>query len=358
MAGPVAAASARRLAVPVPGAARGHTDLAAEVSRLIGDDVAKWNEVTAHVSESAKGREPAEQVALYLRAGRWYLDRVKRTDYALACFNQAIAANPGSDEALEGAGSIYRKAQQWPELVGTLLKRADAQGQAAKARDLRAEAADIAESKLDERTKSRELVEKVLSEDAAHETASRVLERLLLRAEDWAGVAKLLERKADAQSGEKRAESYCEIAEVYEDRLSDVGKAADWFEKALTADARNMAALKGLERLYAREGKTEGLLKVLEAQVDAVATPRQKVELHNRIGALVEEEFVDHARASSAFESALAIDPANDLALRGLGRLYRVLGRWEELATLLDRHATLVDDPTKKAELLLSAGRL
>jgi tetratricopeptide (TPR) repeat protein len=33
-----------------------------------------------------------------------------------------------------------------------------------------------------------------------------------------------------------------------------------------------------------------------------------------------------------------------------------VLGRWEDLATLLERHATLVDDPTKKAELLLSAG--
>jgi tetratricopeptide (TPR) repeat protein len=333
-------------------------DLAAEIARLVGDDAAKWNEVTAQVSEAAKGRESAEQVALYLRAGRWYLDRVKRTDYALACFNQAITANPGSDEALEGAAAIYRKAQQWAELVGTLLKRADAQAQAARARDLRAEAADLLESKLDERTKSRELAEKVVAEDAAHDTATQVLERLLLRAEDWAGVAKLLEHKAEAQSGEKRAETYCEIAEVYEDRRSDVLTALEWYEKALTADGRNMAALKGLERLYAREGKSEGLLKVLEAQVDAVATPRQKVELHNRIGALVEEEFVDHARAATAFEAALAIDPANDLALRGLGRLFRVLGRWEELASLLDRHATLVDDAAKKAELLVSAGRL
>lgn len=333
-------------------------DLAAEIVRLVGDDTAKWTEVTAHVSEAAKEREPSERVALYLRAGRWYLDRVKRSDFALACFNQAIGANPGSDEALECAAGIYRKAQQWPELVGTLLKRADAQTAAAKARDLRAEAADLLESKLDERTKSRELAEKALAEDPAHETASRVLERILLRAEDWAGVAKLLEHKAEAQSGEKRAESFCEIAEVYEDRLSDLTKAAEWFEKALTADARNMGALKGLERLYAREGKTEGLLKVLEAQVDAVATPRQKVELHNRIGALVEEEFVDHSRAATSFEAALTIDPANDLALRGLGRLYRVLGRWEELATLLDRHATLVDDAAKKVELLVSAGRL
>ena len=333
-------------------------DLAAEIARLVGDDVAKWNEVTAHVSEAAKGREAAEQVALYLRAGRWYLDRVKRTDYALACFTQATAANPGSDEALEGAGAIYRKAQQWPELVGTLIKRADAQGQTARAHDLRAEAADLLESRMEDRTRSRELVEKVLAEAPAHETATQVMERLLLRAEDWAGVAKLLERKAEAQSGEKRAESYCEIAEVYEDRRSDVRTATEWFEKALTADPRNMAALKGLERLYARESKSDGLLKVLEAQVEAVATPRQKVELYNRIGALVEEEFVDHARAATAFEGALAIDPANDIALRGLGRLFRVLGRWEELATLLDRHATLVDDLPRKAELLVSAGRL
>ena len=163
---------------------------------------------------------------------------------------------------------------------------------------------------------------------------------------------------SDAQSGEKRAESYCEIAEVYEDRLSDVGKAADWFEKALTADARNMAALKGLERLYAREGKTEGLLKVLEAQVDAVATPRQKVELYNRIGALVEEEFVDHARAAEAYEEVTRLDAANDQGLRGLGRTLRVLGRWDDLANLLERHADQVDEPAKKVELLVAAGRV
>ena len=333
-------------------------DLAAEIARLIGDDATKWNEVATHVSEAAKDRDAADQAALYLRAGRWYQEKMKRSDFALACFNQAIAAAPGNDDALEAAAVIYRKAQQWPELVAVLLKRADAQGGASKAHDLRAEAADVLEAKLEDRTRSRELVEKVLAEDAAHDVSVKVLERLLLRAEDWSGVARLLERKADALSGEKRAEALCEIAEVYEDRLSDLGHAAEWFEKALVADARNMGALKGLERLYAREGKVEGLLRVIEAQVDAAATPRQKVELHNRIGAMIEEEFVDHGRAAASFEAALAIDPASDVALRGLGRLYRVLGRWEELATLLERHATLVDEASRKSELLLSAGRL
>ena len=35
-----------------------------------------------------------------------------------------------------------------------------------------------------------------------------------------------------------------------------------------------------------------------------------------------------------------------------------MLNRWDDLATLLERHAGIVDDPAKKVELLLSAGRV
>ncbi|MEZ4409746.1 MAG: tetratricopeptide repeat protein [Polyangiales bacterium] len=334
-------------------------DIAGEIERLVGDDTAKWGEVLSSISEAIKEREAAEQVPLYKRAGRWYLERVKRQDFALACFTQVIGLQPGDDEALEAAAGIYRKQAQWPELVGALLKRADAATAPAKARDARADAADVLESKLNETSRSREMLEEVLAEDPGHELAARVYERLLVRSEDWAGIVKLLERRADAVEGEARAEALCEVAETYEDRLSDVSKAAECFERAREADPRSLHALKGLERLYARQGNHEGLLKVLQAQVEVAATPRQKVELWGRIGAMQEEEFVDREKAAAAFEAVLAIDPANDGALRGLGRLYRVLGRWEELATLLERHASqLPDDPAKQAELYLSAGKV
>lgn len=333
--------------------------IAAEIERLVESDTAKWAEVLTTLSESAKDREEAEKAAIYKRAGRWYLDRVKRDDFALACFNQALAAQPGDEISLAAAAEIYRKQSQWPELVGALLKRAESTPSAVVARDLRAEAADVLEARLDETTRSREMLEQVLAEDPGHETAARVYERLLVRVDDWSAIVKLLERRAEVLTAEARAEVLCEAAETYEDRLSDITKAIERFESAREADGRSLHALKGLERLYARQGNNDGLLRVLEAQVDVAATPRQKVELLGRIGAMYEEEFVDRDKSAGAFEAVLAIDSANDGALRGLGRLYRVLGRWEDLAALLERHASLVvDDKALKNELCLSAGRV
>ncbi len=336
----------------------GDDEIAAEVERVAGDDPKGWSEPLQVISEAIKEREGAEKVPLYLRAGRWYAEKTQRPEFALACYNQVIALAPGNDAALEGAANLYRKQSQWPELVGTLMKRADAQGSTPKGRDARAEAADILDTKLNDGTRAREFAERVLAEDAAHPKAIEVVERVYLRAEDWNAVIGLLTRKADALTGEARAEALCEIAETWEDRLSNTEKAAEFFELAREAAPSSLPALKGMERLYARTDAHEKLLKTLEAQVALVATARQKVELHNRIGALLEEEFVDHARAAAAYEEAIKLDPANDAGLRGLGRLYRVLGRWDDLATLLERHAMLVDDAAKKTEILLTAGRV
>lgn len=333
-------------------------ELAAEVERVAGEETSRWSEALSTISEAIKGRDPADAVPLYLRAGRWYLAKVNRSDFALACFTQAIALSPGNDEALEAASAIYRKAQQWPELIGVLLKRGDAQAVVAQGLPFRAEAADLVDAKLNDARKARELAEAVLAIDPAQPKAVEVLERILLRTEDWTALVALLEGKAEALEGERRAEAFCEIAEVYEDHVSDTAKAAVWYEKAREADPTNLLSLKGLERLYAREGDHEKLLRVLEAQVAVVPTPRQKVELHTRVGAMLEEEFVDHARAAAAYEEALKLDPGSDLALRGLGRVYRVLGRWEELATLLERHGGIVEDAAKRQELYLSAAKV
>jgi tetratricopeptide (TPR) repeat protein len=333
-------------------------EIAAEVERLTGDDAKAWGETLSAISEATKGREPADAVPLFLRAGRWYQEKTLRPEFALACFNQAIGLAPGNDAALEGAASIYRKGQQWPELAGTLLKRADALAGTARGRDARAEAAELLETRLNDGTRARELAERVLHEDAAHPKANEIIERLYIRGEDWKGLVGLLERKAEALSGDKRADALCELAEVYEDRLSDSDKAATYYEQAHEADPRNVASLKGLERIHARGGNHERLLKALQAQLPLAPTARQKVELGNRIGALLEEEFVDHARAAEAYEEVTRLDAANDQGLRGLGRTLRVLGRWDDLATLLERHASQVEEPGKKVELLVAAGRV
>ena len=333
-------------------------ETARDIERICGDDATKWSETLKTLSEASSDKEPSQAAAIMVRAGRWYGEKLSRPDFAIACFTQALAKEPGNDAALDGAASIYRKAQQWPELVATLLKRADAQASPGRARDIRAEAADVLETKLSDARRARDLLEKILAEDPAQPRATQTLERIYIAADDWSALVTLLEKKADALSGPAKAEALSEIAETYEDRLKSDSKAATFFERAAEIDPKNLAALKGLERLYARLGQHDKMLRVLELQVGAAATPRQKVELWNRIGLLQEEEFVDHAKAAHAFEQTLAIDAANDTAMTGLARLYRVVARWDDLVALLERHSNVVEDTRRKADLIVARGRV
>jgi tetratricopeptide (TPR) repeat protein len=329
-----------------------------EIERLAGNDVTRWNEVLSSLSQNAQGRDPSEGSRLYVLLGGWYAEKLSRPDYAANCYSQALSLQPNNDHALEGAANIYRKAQQWPELVAVLTKRADAQGSPIKARDFRAEAADVLEARVGDDKRAREIAEKVLAEDPAQAKALQVLERIYISQDDYKSLVALLDKKAEALTGAARSEALCEIAETWEDRLKDDTKAADFYEKARGEDARNITALKGLERLYARSGQNEKLLHVLEAQIIVAATPRQKIELYNRVAAIYEEEFVDHAKATAAFESVIAIDQSNDPALTGLARLYRVTRHWDNLVDLLERHAQIVESSARKADLHAQRGRV
>jgi tetratricopeptide (TPR) repeat protein len=333
-------------------------DYARDVERLAGSEVSRWNEVLTTLSQSAQGRDPTEGARIYALVGGWYAEKLSRPDYAANCYSQALALEPNNEHALDGAANIYRKAQQWPELVAVLLKRADAQGNPLRAREFRADAADVLEARVGDDKRARDIAEKVLADDPAQPKALQVLERIYIASDDYKGLVGLLEKKAEALSGPAKSEALCEIAETYEDRLKSDAKAADFYEKARAEDPKNLGALKGLERLYARSGENEKLLHVLEAQITVAATPRQKIELYNRVAAIYEEEFVDHAKASASFESVLAIDPSNDPALTGLSRLYRLTRKFDQLVDLLERHAQIVESAPRRADLNAQRGRV
>src|SRR5690606_16772057 len=129
-----------------------------------------------------------------------------------------------------------------------------------------------------------EIFEEVLADDPAHPKATEALELIYAEQGEWKRLATLLENKAKSQRGAERVDTLAAIAELYEDRLSDLEQAAAHYEGALKHDAQHVGALKGLERIYARAGKCTELLGNLEAQLAVAATPRQKIALLERMG--------------------------------------------------------------------------
>lgn len=328
-----------------------------DLERIVGA-TKRWAHLVQTVSAAAQEpREGADAVALYTRLGRWYAVELGRPDFALPCYSQALVIDPGSDAAYEGVCEIYRRSQSWAELSSALLRRADATPNPARARGFLIEAASIVEDRIGDRKRAADLYRRILTDDPAHPEASAALEQVYRKESDWAALTKLLEGKAKMLSGHDKAEVLAAAAEVYEDRLANADEATRRYESVLELDAQNLSALKGLERLYARAGKFRELLGNLRKQRELAATPRQKVSLLERIGALHEEQFLEHEAAANAYSEALDIDPSHEVVLTALARVYRSLGLHEDAVGVLERHVKIVEDPARKAELLTSLGR-
>src|SRR5690606_4875949 len=250
---------------------------------------------------------------------------------------------------------IYRKAQQWSELGAILTKRAETAAPASR-RDLQAEAAEVLETKLNNLQAARELYENVLDEDPGHEKAATNLAALCLRLDDKEGYVRALERRAGSVGGEQKQRALCQLAEAYEDQLDDMGKAASMYEAVLAENPAHLDALKGLDRVYNRQGRYPDLVQNLEQQLRLAVTARQKVNLWMRIAGIYEEEFLDHAQAAAACENALDIDPENDEALAALARHYRAQSRWQDVILVYERHLNLLTDSTRRVEKAMQLG--
>lgn len=335
-------------------------EYAAEIERIAGQNAQRWNEVLGTLTEGVKEKAsaPSERNALLARAGDWYDQKAKRPDMALMAFQQILVTEPASEVAQEGLTVIYRRAQQWPELAQVLLSRADATASSPRARDLRSEAAELFELRLNDVARAKEIYLQITLDDPGHAKASEALSRIAEREGDFPTLVDILDRRAEALRGSARADAMVKVAEVYEDHLNDLAQATQRFEAALAIDETNLGALKGLDRIYNRLGKYRELLEVLERQVAVAATPRQKINLFERTAAIYDEEFLDQVKAAEALEQVLAIDASNDAALSALPRLYRVLNRWDDAVKLYERHAELVSGDGRKIELLVAKARM
>lgn len=334
-------------------------EYATDLERAAGTDMKLWAESLQILSQvSTHPRMPPEaKISLFTRLGHWYSDKIARPDLGLPCFQAVLSVDPAHAGALEGLTQVYRRAQQWQELGQVLLSRADRAASPAEARDLRAEAADVLETKLNDSGRARDLYEQIFQEDPGHAKASEALARIYQRLEDWAGYAKILERRAEALRGDEKTETLCKIAELYEDQLNDLGEATRRYGTALDLDAHSLTALRGLDRIYNRTGRYRELLDNLQLQIMLAATPRQKINLYERVAGIYDEEFLDHAKAAEALEEIIKIDGAHEGAMTALARHYRALDRWEDVVALYEKHLRIVTDDKHRIDLLLSVGR-
>jgi tetratricopeptide (TPR) repeat protein len=183
--------------------------------------------------------------------------------------------------------------------------------------------------------------------------------RLYESAGDFPRFVAVLEGRARALTGAERLATLFRLGEATELYVKDIPDAIRRYQMVVSEDPRHLEALHGLDRCYSQTGRFKELIGNLELQIAASATPRQKIQLWERVAAVWDEEFFDHGKAAEAWENVLDLDAEHDLALTHLARHYRALERWNDVVVVYERHLDLLHgDKSRQLEKALGLGRV
>ncbi|HUH03152.1 MAG TPA: tetratricopeptide repeat protein, partial [Kofleriaceae bacterium] len=251
---------------------------------------------------------------------------------------------------------LFRKQQRWAELADIIKAHVERETATATKIDLYLALGDLCETQLASTSRAIEAYQAAADLDDQVDDVLVALERLYKRDERWGKLAHVLEQRAElfehAGDNQRASAVRRELATLRADKLGDLEGAIVKYERALETDDHDTAALKALEDLYEKSGRTEDYLHTL-TRLSEVAPEGDRAAVLRRLGGELEERDGGLPRAIACFERVLELEPSAEDAYRTLERLLAADAQWYELVACLERHIAVIKAPPARVALYL-----
>jgi len=214
----------------------------------------------------------------------------------------------------------------------------------------------LLEDVLGRKDEARLAFQTALELDRADGAALRSLTDSYIDGEDERDLERTLEQAANAVSDDPRhrAALVARRARLVEGEFPE--RATELYEIALRLDPRAPGALSALKRLHHAQRRWRDLIRVLGLEADLTEDPSVQTMALYRMGRLHVERLGNQAEAIAVLERAAKVSPDDPLILGELARLYERGGRWDALASVLQRLVQNTRDPQERLGLLHRIG--
>lgn len=334
-------------------------DAASEALARVRTQLQRWQALAEDLeARASRTGDPDRGVALRLRAGEVWFDRVSNVDRATGCYEAILAAFPDHVGALLGLEPLYRQSKRWVDLADIYARQvrvfADP-GAKAGALTERARVLELHDAgSLDDLAAC---YTAILSFRPADRGVLEGLERLALRSDDPRALAEVDAQLADAASdSELKSAHLTRRAEAME--TSGQPQALDVFRRALRLDPDNLGAVRGLARVAELIGHGPALVESAEAQARLARDPEEAANHWARAGGVQLDQLDDRAAGVRAFEEALVLWPDHVGAATQLIEVLSRDGEYEVLAERLGRAAAEAKQPERQHALWVEVSRL
>jgi len=323
------------------------------------------------------GKLQSRAITLLFQAGTVRSDVLSDAAGAAELYRRIFAAGDADPAILldvcRRLDELYRAAGQRADRLSVLERRAELEPEAQVRRDLRVEAARIADD-LGEADRALRAYNLVLAENPSDRTAHDASIAILEGAGRWDEMVTALRRAADAKGDRGRA-LRVRAARVLEEKLQNPDAAIDeWIEieEYFGADEETIDALAAL--LTGAERWLD-LVSVLERGLEQTLDARRRIEFMERLGDVyrvhagsperalacyraVLAEAPDHAGGRAGMTALLENPQCRPAAVKLLLDAFEATGDWAGRLSLLEHRLDLAKGATARTDLLREAADL
>ena len=334
---------------------------------MILDELARHYDLAGHwealVSSlerlAAKATAPSDRLHRLHRLGLIYRDRLHNDELAIQRQRDALAVDASFTPALSALDALYREREAWEELVQIYLGEANVATTAARQSDALLKVAEISEERLHDPGLAIRHYQAVLTISPDSAVAFKALVRLFHDAKDFPRLAELYRREIERITDHETRRTYLfKLGRLEEDDLGVPAHAVATYRRILEIEPQNIEAIHAIQRAAERAGLWIDLALALETEAGFTRDPAALLGLWHRIGEVYERKIQDYATAQAWYRKVLERDDCHIPTQRSLGRMYNLLGRWDELIDVYKLELKVLPKPAAKAALLFKIGQL
>lgn len=323
--------------------------------KLLYDAQERWNDLFELYDRVLARADDSRRVELLEDAAQIAKDFAKNADRAIGYMEQLLNLRPASERLIAALERLYERHGRHRELISLLAARLGAMNEA-DARALRVRMANLWLDELGDAASALLVVEDLIasSDDAA--TSTRLLERILASALPSDEVKKTLPPTTSPVSERVAAARTSVPPPAASTRPTSPPQASSPPTKGRGKRVlvRQRAAAILRDR-YAAPGKESDLARVLEVELEAVKSAKERIRRHREISELY-SKLGDLGSALEHTVSLVMLEPDAEANRAELLNLATQTGRFDRMADVLVAAAEDATDDELRVELLLQAG--
>jgi tetratricopeptide (TPR) repeat protein len=275
---------------------------------------------------------------LYSKMAVTAADALDQVELGIELWSRVLDIVGEDPVALGAMAGLYARLEKWHELVDILERQA----QIAEDPDTRAgiyqELGVVWGSRLGEDRNALENWERVLDISPGNLPAFRALVDIHSKNEAWHELVDTTLRMLDTAAMEMEESElkacHRRLGVLYAEKLQQYFDAIESWNKVRDVDPDDMEAIDALDVLYTQEERWEDCVAILDRKAVLTADVARRIEILLRVASIWEEQIFEPAKALSAYERIIEVDPLHERAFASLEKLYSDEMTWEKLVHL------------------------